>query len=126
MARARAVDLSDYPGDPDTGILAEDPESQARFEAFGNDHPCPALDPQTGKCDLYEYRPITCRTFGPALRLNSDSVDVCELCYEGATEEEILACQVDVHIEELHDAVEREAKESTGLSGQTIVAFALR
>jgi Fe-S-cluster containining protein len=124
--RARAADLTDFPGDPITGILGEDPASQARFEQFGDDHPCPALDPHTGKCDLYDYRPITCRTFGPALRLNSDSVDLCELCYDGATEEEILACQVDLDLAELDQAAEREAEETTRLTGQTIVAFALR
>lgn len=124
--RAMAADLNGYPGDPVTGILAEDPDSQERFEQFGNDHLCPALDPRTGKCDLYDYRPITCRTFGPALRLNSDSVDVCELCYDGATEQEILSCQVDLDIADLDDAAENEAEQVTGLTGQTIVAFALR
>jgi Fe-S-cluster containining protein len=114
LQRARDTDLSLFPGDPSTGILGEDPASQERFENFANDVPCPALDPRTGTCDLYAWRPITCRTFGPALRLNSDSVDVCELCYQGATEEEILACQVELEIEEPDPP------------GQTIVAFALR
>ena len=112
--RARNADLSLFPGDVSTGILAEDPESQERFENFANDDPCPALDPRTGTCDLYAWRPITCRTFGPALRLNSDSVDVCELCYQGATDEEILECQVEIEIEQ------------SDTRGQTIVAFALR
>jgi Fe-S-cluster containining protein len=114
LQRARDTDVSLFPGDISTGILYEDPESQELFESFANDEPCPALDRQTGTCDLYAWRPITCRTFGPALRLNSDSVDVCELCYDGATDEEILACQVEIEIDE-PDA-----------SGQTIVAFALR
>jgi len=114
IERARNADLSMFPGDVSTGILDEDPDSQERFEDFATDDPCPALDPQTGKCDLYAWRPMTCRTFGPALRINSDSVDVCELCYDGATDEEILACQVEIEIAESDDG------------GQTIVAFALR
>lgn len=61
----------------------------------------------------------------PTLRLNRDSVDVCELCYEGATEEEILGCQVDLDIEELDGKLERAAQHVTGLRGQTIVALAL-
>jgi Fe-S-cluster containining protein len=124
--RALNTDLSSFPGDISTGILGEDLESQTRFESFADDVPCPALDPQTGKCDLYAWRPMTCRTFGPALRLNSDSVDICELCYEGATDAEIVACEVELATEELETALELEAEASTGLKGQTIVAFALR
>ena len=112
--RARNADFSLFPGDVSTGILDEDADSQERFEDFATDDPCPALDPQTGTCDLYAWRPITCRTFGPALRVNSDSVDVCELCYEGATDNEILECQVEIDIDESDD------------EGRTIVAFALR
>ena len=32
------------------------------FADFGNDEPCPGLDPDTGGCDLYDARPMTCRT----------------------------------------------------------------
>ena len=103
-----------FPGDPDTGILASDPDSQDRFEDFGNDDPCPALDPETRTCDLYAWRPITCRTFGPSIRLNGDSVDVCELCYQGATDEQILDVQVELQIPDPDE------------DNQTIVAFALR
>jgi Fe-S-cluster containining protein len=54
-----------FPGDPKTGILREDEEAEAAFAEFANDEPCPALDPETGACDLYDARPMTCRTFGP-------------------------------------------------------------
>src|ERR1700683_2379455 len=79
---------SDFPGDVATGILGKDPDSEERFESFADDDPCPALDPDTGTCDLYAWRPLTCRTFGAAVRLNSDSplqeqVAICELCYRG-------------------------------------------
>jgi Fe-S-cluster containining protein len=117
---------ADFPGDAATGILSEDPVSEKRFEDFANDDPCPALDPETGTCDLYASRPVTCRTFGPSVRINSDSVDVCDLCYRGATDEEIVARQVELEIEDLSGAAEEEAQTVTGLTGQTIVAFALR
>ena len=117
---------SDYPGDTATGILGEDPESQEHFERFADDDPCPALDPDTGTCDVYAWRPITCRTFGAAIRLNSDSVDICELCYRGASDEEILAYEVELETTALESALEREAEAATTLHGQTIVAFALR
>src|SRR5437868_6881996 len=47
-----------YPGDTVARLLAEDDSGLA------DDEPCPALDPETGGCDLYAARPITCRTFG--------------------------------------------------------------
>ena len=74
---------------------------------------CPALDPETGMCDLYEARPLTCRVFGPAVA-NGDVLGMCELCYVGATGEEIAACRVELNLEELEDD-----------STPTLVAFAL-
>src|SRR5512146_2180364 len=38
--------------------------------------PCPVLDPDTRTCDLYAWRPITCRTFGPPVRFGQDSVAI--------------------------------------------------
>jgi Fe-S-cluster containining protein len=111
---------SDFPGDPATGVLAEDEEAEERFASFANDEPCPALDPETGACDLYAARPITCRTFGPPVRCGSEAVGVCELCYVGASDEEIAACEVEADVEELESALLRELE-----GGQTIVAFAL-
>ncbi len=57
-----------------------------------DDDPCPALDPVAGTCDLYEARPVICRTFGPAVRCGDDSIATCEKCFQGATDEEIAAC----------------------------------
>jgi Fe-S-cluster containining protein len=129
LRRSReAVDryAADFPGDTVSGIVGDDPESQECFESFANDDPCPVLDPETGTCDLYAWRPMTCRTFGAAVRLNSDSVDVCELCYHGASDAEIVECEVEFETSVLDAALEREAEAATGLRGQTLVAFALR
>jgi Fe-S-cluster containining protein len=60
------------------------------------DEPCPALDGATGLCDLYEARPLTCRTFGPAVRWGSEAIGACELCYVGATDEQIARCAVEI------------------------------
>jgi Fe-S-cluster containining protein len=86
--------------DPDVAarVQARARESVARPES--DDEPCPALDPSTGTCDLYAARPITCRTFGPAVRFGGGPVGVCELCFVGATEEQIASCAVDLDIEE--------------------------
>ncbi len=67
---------------------------------------CPALDPATGCCDLYEYRPVTCRTFGPAVKTLDGAVAACDLCYRGVADEEIAACAVELAEEMLEaDAV---------------------
>ncbi|HUQ95041.1 MAG TPA: YkgJ family cysteine cluster protein [Bryobacteraceae bacterium] len=90
----------------------------------GDDDPCPVLDPQTGTCDLYAYRPVTCRTFGPAVTYGSEAVGVCELCYDGASDEEIAACAV-----AMDDRIERELIETledqTGHQGPATVALCI-
>ena len=116
---------SNFPGDPATGILAESEEAEERFASFADDEPCPALDPETGSCDLYTARPITCRTFGPPVRCGSDAVGVCELCFVGASDEEIAACEVEADIEDLESTLLQELEQTTGARGQTIIAFAL-
>jgi Fe-S-cluster containining protein len=92
--------------------------------ATTDDQPCPALDPSTGTCDLYAARPITCRIFGPPVRCGSEAVGVCELCFQGASDEEIAACQVEVD-PLLESQLSNEVEESTGARGETSVAFAL-
>jgi Fe-S-cluster containining protein len=124
-ARASIVRLAaGFPGDPAIGILQDDEEAQARFEDFANDEPCPALDPQTGACDLYAARPMTCRVFGPPVR-SEDGLGVCELCFHGANDEQIAACEMIVDPDELEPALVDELEQMAGLRGQTIVAFAL-
>src|SRR3954452_24743015 len=91
--------ITDFPGDPASGVLDEDEESEERFAEFADrfdEEPCPALDPVTKTCELYEARPITCRIFGPAVRSGGDALGVCELNYAGATDEQIAACQVGI------------------------------
>jgi Fe-S-cluster containining protein len=113
---------ADFPGDATTGALDE---ARAEImEDFANDEPCPALDPATGRCDLYAARPMTCRIFGPPLRVEG-GVGVCELCYHGATPEEIAACELRLDTEDLESSVTAEAERSESRTGNTIVAFAL-
>lgn len=114
-----------FPGDPCTGILGEDEESANQFEYFANDEVCPVLDPDTGLCDLYQSRPITCRTFGPPVR-SEDGLGVCELCYHGASDGEIAACEMEVDPDDLEGNLLKEIKSKTGAHGRTIISFALR
>ena len=109
-----------YPGDAATGELSD----ENSFADAMDELPCPALDPVTGHCDLYSARPITCRTFGPVTRVENDAFAACELCYSGASEEEMAACAVEVD----PDGLENEllaALRDEGARGTTIVAYAL-
>ncbi len=118
-SRESVARLADFPGDPATGILDEDEEAEERFAALPDEEYCPALDPQSLTCDLYEARPITCRIFGPAVRNGGDVLGVCELNYHGATDEQIAACQVEVDPGGIEDEL------LDGRREQTIVAVAL-
>lgn len=112
---------SGFPGDPETGLLGTSDEEQTRFEDFANDAPCPALNPATGLCDVYAWRPVMCRVFGPPTRMEAGGVlGCCELCFVGASEAEIAACEMAVPHE-----LEARLIAETGQSGETVVAFAL-
>jgi Fe-S-cluster containining protein len=111
----------DFPGDPATGILGASEPDQARFEDFANDAPCPALNPVTGLCDVYAWRPMTCRVFGPPVRVaEGDALACCELCFIGATDDQIAACEMRPP-HELEDELVKEIADP----GETVVAFAL-
>ena len=117
---------ANFPGDPKTGILAEDEEAEAAFADFANDEPCPALDPETGACDLYAARPMTCRTFGPPVRSGQEEgLAVCELCYHGATDQQIAECEMVPDPDNLEESLIAQAEAQTGKRGNTIVAWCL-
>jgi Fe-S-cluster containining protein len=111
----------DFPGDLTTGVLGASPVDQERFEHFASDAACPALDPSTGRCDVYASRPMTCRVFGPPVRVGEgDEFGCCELCFVGANDEQIVACEMLVPHE-----LEMDLLDEMGNQGETVVAFAL-
>lgn len=117
--RVRATTAADrlrsqYPIDTASSVLAE---------VADDDEPCPALDPATGTCDLYESRPLTCRAFGPAIR-SGNAVGTCELCFPGATDEEIAACAVELDSDALELPFLRELAGGQRAT-PTVVALAL-
>jgi Fe-S-cluster containining protein len=115
---------ADFPGDPITGLLHESEEAKERFVEFANDEPCPVLDPQTGTCDLYASRPMTCRVFGPPVR-SEDGLGVCELCFHGATPEQIADCEMKPDPDDLESVLLQEIEKTSSLRGETIIAFCL-
>ena len=115
---------AEFPGNPKTGILDASEESMELFEDFANDEPCPALNPVTGNCDLYESRPMTCRVFGPPVR-SEDGLGVCELNFQGASDEEIAACEMKPDPDDLESRLLKDFEKKSGRKGNTIIAFAL-
>ncbi len=112
----------DFPGDPVTGILDQGGDAAQRFSEFANDEPCPVLDPTTGNCELYESRPMTCRVFGPPVR-SEGGLGVCELCFQGASEKEIAACEMNPDPDDLESGLLEKLEKDTGVRGDTIIAF---
>lgn len=113
---------ADFPGDTTTGLLYEDEASQEAFEDFANEAACPVLDPASGTCDLYEHRPMTCRVFGPPVQTEEGGFGICELCFVDAPTEAIVECQLYVP----DPAIEAALEQQTGITGTTIIAFALK
>jgi len=124
-AQSRARLRAEFPGDAATGLLFTEPQHEEAFADFANDEPCPVLDPDTGTCDLYAFRPVQCRTFGPPIRDEDDHLTVCELCFVDAPANEVVRCEMDQSWRPLEDELIATAEQRTGFHGPTIVAFAL-
>jgi hypothetical protein len=67
---------------------------------------------------------MTCRVFGPPVRVagedGAEGLGHCELCFIGATPEQVAACEMPVP----HD-LEAELLDEIGSLAETVVAFAL-
>ncbi len=115
---------ADFPGDSATGVLGTSDADQASFEDFANDAACPALDPASGRCDVYAWRPMTCRVFGPPVRSvnenGAEGLGHCELCFTGASPEQVAASEMPVPRE-----LEAELLDEMDSAAETVVAFAL-
>lgn len=115
---------ANFPGDRNSGALGRSPEDQACFEGFANDAACPALDPETGRCDVYAWRPMTCRVFGPPVRATDDDgaegLGHCELCFIDASPDQVAACEMPVP----HD-LEAKLLNEVESQNETVVTFAL-
>jgi len=131
-ARAWIAAHPGFPGDAVTGLLGDTEADRAAFEDYADEAACPALDLATGRCDVYAFRPMTCRVFGPPVEVDRGPLTAlaegpafahCELCFIGATPAQVAACAMPLPHEleaELIAEVER-----LGLRGETVVAFAL-
>lgn len=110
-----------FPGDVGTGLIGDTESDRDRFEQYANEAACPALDPATGRCNVYEWRPMTCRVFGPPVRMGAgDALGHCELCFNGATADQVATCEMSIP----HD-LEQQLTDQIPSKGETLVAFAL-
>jgi len=115
-----AMIAPEYPGNTTSGELFDEDLLPPSIDEL----PCPALDPDTGTCDLYESRPVTCRTFGPVTYTGDETLAACELCYIGATDDEMAGCAVEIDSAGLEGEL-LASLESAGQRGMTTVAYAL-
>ena len=124
---ARAVEtLRDgFPGDPRSGSLCRDEAALDRFFERHAALDCPALAPDSGRCELYAARPVSCRTYGPPVRFGDVASPPCDLCFRNATPGEIEACRFAPDEEGLEEAILRAIGAQGPDDWETLVAFAL-
>jgi Fe-S-cluster containining protein len=114
----RAVRLlgADYPGD------------EAALDRLYEKHaalPCPLLDPQSGRCELYEWRPVSCRIYGPPIRFGTQKSPPCRLCFNGASDETIERCRMEPDRRGLEAEILARLGVAGGEEWETLIPFAL-
>lgn len=125
-ARADAARFAPrFPGDVASGVLSDDDAAEEAFASRFGAHPCSALDVASGRCELYAFRPLTCRTYGPPVRLGAQDLPPCESCFPGCDNAEAERCRAVIDPEGAEAALLRALEEATGERGETLVAFAL-
>jgi Fe-S-cluster containining protein len=125
-ARLAAAALSEgFPGDPASGGLTGDEPTLDNFFERHASLACPALDPDTRRCDLYAWRPVSCRIYGPPARFGDECSSPCRLCFVAASDESIEASRMTPD----RDGLEQRILAGMGVPGgedwETLIAFAL-
>jgi Fe-S-cluster containining protein len=115
----------DFPGNTPTGLLSGDEEAEERFCARFGGLMCPALDGATGRCDVYEWRPLACRSMGPPVRLGGVDLAPCPYCFGPASAEDLERCRAVPDPEGQEDALLAELESRLGRRGDTLIPFAL-
>jgi Fe-S-cluster containining protein len=106
------------------GTFANEAE-ELRFYAAFAEAPCPALDPDSGACLLYAWRPVVCRTHGPPLRERDGDVAHCPLCFTTATPAQIEAARTTGDVDDIERPLVERVEQETDRRGMTSVTFAL-
>ena len=95
----RAQDILDSSNHPNLRECG--PEEKEAFFERTSSVACPALS-ESGECQIYEARPLVCRTFGLPLREGERYVgDICELNFTSASDQEKMAAAWDLMSEDV-------------------------
>lgn len=82
-------------------LRACSPEEKEAFFERTSAVACPALS-EAGECEMYEFRPLVCRTFGLPLREGESYIgDICELNFTEATDDQKVAAAWDLLAEDV-------------------------
>jgi Fe-S-cluster containining protein len=129
-ARLVARGAAPFPGDPIAGVLdpgRSEEQDAAYFDAL--EHvACPLLELPSGRCAVYESRPVTCRTYGLAWREERAVVHpACPLNLADATPAHTLETAVNVAPLLAGDQARAELARADGIpsGATTTVAHAL-
>jgi Fe-S-cluster containining protein len=83
--------------------------------------PCAVLDPGTGACLLYRFRPLTCRSYGLPVKFGDETLPPCTLNFERAPKEDVALATIEPDREDL----EGEILDVMPRPGDTVIAGAL-
>ena len=115
-----------FPGDTSNGRLSPDESALDTFFARHRKLACPALDPESGRCDLYAWRPVACRTYGPPLRFGSEQAGPCPKCFQGASAEAVERARIEPDRGGLEQALLDRIGQAPDEPEQTLNAHVLR
>lgn len=121
---------SAYPGDAVAGLLDPDRSEEADdayFEVVA-DRACPMLELPSGRCRIYEERPVTCRTYGFAWAKDGAVIHPpCGLNLPGASAERQLETAIDLDGLDAAEDVDRVLSARLGIEPgrETTIAHAV-
>ena len=113
-----------FPGDPVTGVLSPEDAAREGFFARFADLPCPALDPASGACSVYTWRPLSCRTYGLPSRCGVRVLPPCPLSFVGAPATAVAAAAVEIDPEDREGRL-LDTLAGEGVAGDTTVCAVL-
>jgi len=113
-----------FPGDHERRRLGDE-EGRGEFFSRHDRLPCPVLDPEAGVCQLYAWRPLSCRTYGLPVRSGGKVLPPCQLNFGGADRGAIVeAAAIEPDPGDLEGRLLRRLA-VLGIDGDMVVASAL-
>lgn len=119
-----------FPGDAPGGLLDPD-RTEAADDAYFDvvaDRACPMLELPSGRCRIYEERPVTCRTYGFAWSKEAETIHPpCGLNLPGATAARQLETSIDIDLLDDAEDVDRQIAAELHLEAgrETTIAHAV-